>query len=178
MSDLMVLAFQTDTTRVVTLAVGSDESHVPGRRDRRLRAALPHAGASGQRRRGPRMPTRSPAKPAGRFTPGTPTLFAEMVRKMKDIDEGGSSLLDNCLILYTSYMADGGHGRNDYPAVLVGNAGGTLQAGRHLAIEKQAPVANLYVEMLNLAGVPTTSFGDSHTSELAGYLNGRLPGLV
>ena len=37
-------------------------------------------------------------------------LFAEMVAKMKAIDEGGSTLLDNSMILYTSYMADGGHG--------------------------------------------------------------------
>ena len=39
-------------------------------------------------------------------------------------------------------------------------------------------MANLYVEMLNLVGAKTDSFGDSHTSQFAGDLNGRLPGLV
>jgi hypothetical protein len=61
---------------------------------------------------------------------------------------------------------------------LVGRAGGALKPGRHVAFDKQAPVANLYVEMLNLVGIPTTSFGDSHSSQFAGDLGGRLPGLV
>ena len=77
-----------------------------------------------------------------------------MVRKMKAIDEGGSSLLDNSLLLYTSYMADGGHGRDDYPALLVGKAGGTLKTGRQIDFPRKTPVANLYVEMMNRAGVP------------------------
>ena len=51
-------------------------------------------------------------------------LFAETVRKMQELDEGGSSLLDNTVLLFTSYMADGGHGREDYPVVLAGKAGG------------------------------------------------------
>ena len=101
-----------------------------------------------------------------------------MVEKMKAIDEGGSTLLDNTMILYTSYMADGGHGPNDYPVLLAGKAGGTLKPGRHIAFEKNAPVANLYVEMLDRMGVPVDSFGDSQTSQYAGSLNGRLPGLI
>jgi hypothetical protein len=80
--------------------------------------------------------------------------------------------------MYSSYMADGGHGRDDYTLVLAGRAGGRLKTGRHLAFGEKAPMANLYVELLNLLGVPTTSFGDSHTSRYAGNLNGRLPGLV
>ena len=95
---------------------------------------------------------------------------------MKAIDEGGSSLLDNTLLLYTSYMADGGHGTHDYPAVLVGKAGGTLKTGRHLAFKPRTPVSNLYVEMLDRMGVPVKKFGESHTSEFRGY-DGRLPGL-
>ena len=103
-------------------------------------------------------------------------LFAEMVQKMAAIDEGGSTLLDNCMILYTSYMSDGGHGRRDYPNLLVGNAGGTLKIGRHLAFQPETPVANLYVEMLDRMGV-NCPFCNSLTSEKAAY-NGRLPGLV
>ena len=53
-----------------------------------------------------------------------------------------------------------------------------MKPGQHLAFDKKAPMANLYVELLNLLGVPTTSFGDSQTSRFAGSLNGRLPGLV
>ena len=71
MADLMVLAFQTDTTRVATLAVGSDEALFPGVVTvgyERHCHTLEHQGNAGR----PRTPTRSPARPAGRSTPGTP----------------------------------------------------------------------------------------------------------
>ena len=95
---------------------------------------------------------------------------------MQNIDEGGSTLLDNCMILYTSYMADGGHGIQDYPTLLVGKAQGRFKTGQHLAYPVGTPVANLYVEMLNGMGGKVGSFGDSHTAEKQAF-NGRLPGL-
>ncbi|MFT5130546.1 MAG: hypothetical protein ACI8W8_004177, partial [Rhodothermales bacterium] len=96
-------------------------------------------------------------------------LFAEMARKMANIDEGGSTLLDNSMILYTSYMSDGGHGRQDYPNLLLGNAGGSLKTGQHVACEPKTPVANLYLEMLDRMGAEASSFGNS---------TGRIPGLA
>jgi hypothetical protein len=86
-------------------------------------------------------------------------LFAAMVRTMKGIDEGGSSLLDNTMLLYTSYMADGGHGTRDYPALLVGNAGGTLSTGRQIDFKKGTSVGDLYIAMLDRMGVKVDSFG-------------------
>lgn len=177
MAALMVLAFQTDTTRVATLACGSDEALFPGVVTvgyERHCHTLEHQGNAA------RVEDADPiAREACRQIHAWYTqLFAEMVRRMKDIDEGGSTLLDNTMLLYTSYMADGGHGRDDYPAVVVGSAGGTLKTGRHVSFEKQAPMANLYVEMLDRMNVKTEKFGDSHTSRFAGNYNGRLPGLV
>ena len=96
---------------------------------------------------------------------------------MKSIDEGGSTLLDNTMMLYTSYMSNGGHGRNDYPCLLVGNAQGTLKTGRQVGFQKDTPVANLYLEMINRMGVKAERFGDSHTSSRAAY-DGKLPGLI
>jgi hypothetical protein len=174
-ADLLVLAFQTDTTRVGTIALGSDEASFPGVVTvgyERFCHTLEHRG------NGP-ADVRDPISREGlrQIHVWYTQLFAEMARKMKNIDEGGSSLLDNSLLLYTSYMADGGHGRDDYPAALVGRAGGALKGGRHLAYKPRTPVANLYVETLNLLGVPTQRFGDSHTSKHQAY-DGRLPGLV
>ena len=73
-------------------------------------------------------------------------LFAEAVRKMKAIDEGGGTLLDNCLLVYTSYMSNGGHGTEDYPYLLVGGARGTLKTGRQVTFPARTPAANLYVD--------------------------------
>ncbi|MBS0202558.1 MAG: DUF1552 domain-containing protein [Planctomycetes bacterium] len=177
MADLMVLAFQTDMTRVVTFAAGSDESMFPGVVTvgyERHCHTLEHQGNASRPEDADPIAREACRQIHAWYT----QLFAETVRKLSEIDEGGSSLLDNSLLLYTSYMSDGGHGRDDYPVVLAGQAGGTLKPGRHLAFDKKAPMSNLFVELLNLIGAPTTSFGDSHTSRFAGDLNGRLPGLI
>ena len=176
MSDLMVLAFQTDTTRVATFAVGSDEAMFPGVVTvgyEKHCHTLEHQGNAG------RVEDADPiAREACRQMHAWYTgLFAEMLRKLAAIDEGGSTLLDNSQILYTSYMADGGHGTRDYPTLLCGRAGGTLQPGRHLAFGKNTPVANLYVEMLARMGDKSGEFGNSKTSKNAAF-SGRLPGLV
>jgi hypothetical protein len=175
-ADMQVLAFQTDTTRVATVAAGSDESMFPGVVTvgyERHCHTLEHQGNASRPEDADPIAREACRQIHAWYT----MLFAETVQKLAAIDEGGSSLLNNCALLYTSYMADGGHGRDDYPVILAGRAGGKLVGGRHLAFEK-APLANLYVELLNLLGVPTETFGDSHTSRFAGSLNGRLPGLV
>jgi hypothetical protein len=176
LSDLMVLAFQTDTTRVCTFAMGSDEAQFPGVVTvgyERHAHTLEHQGNAD------RVEHADPiAREACRQIHAWYTqAFADMVRRMKSIDEGGSSLLDNTMLLYTSYMADGGHGRDDYPVCLAGRAGGTLKTGRQVTFKKKTPAANLYAEMLDRMGAKVDSFGDSKTSKHAAY-DGRLPGLA
>lgn len=174
MSDLMVLAFQTDTTRVITLALGDDGAMFPGVvtvGSEQHCHTLEHLGG------GPKEHCDPIAREAMRQILAWYTeTFAETVRKLREIDEGGSSLLDNCMLLYTSYMAHGGHGTSDYPALLIGKAGGTLKTGRHLAFPENTPMSNLYLEMLERMQVKVDSFGESHTSKHAAY-DGRLPGL-
>jgi hypothetical protein len=176
MSDLMVLAFQTDTTRVCTFSCGSDEAHFPGVVTVGYEThchTLEHQGNAGRVEDADPISREALRQIHSWYT----KLFAEMVRKMQAIDEGGSSLLDNSMLLYTSYMADGGHGTRDYPVALVGKAGGTLKPGRHIAYKDKTPGANLYVELLNRMGVKTNKFGENLTSQYRAY-DGRLPGLM
>jgi hypothetical protein len=56
-------------------------------------------------------------------------------------------------------MADGGHGTRDYPALLVGKAGGTLRTGRQVDFPKGTSMGNLYVAMLDRMGAKVDSFG-------------------
>lgn len=177
MSDMLVLAFQTDTTRVVTLAAGSDESMFPGVVTvgyERHCHTLEHQGNASRPEDADPIAREACRQIHAWYT----QLFAETVAKLQAIDEGGRSLLDNSLLLYTSYMADGGHGRDEYPVVLAGRARGALTPGRHVQFAEKAPMSNLYVELLNLCGLPTETFGDSATSTYAGKWNSRLPGLV
>jgi len=176
MSDLMVLAFQTDATRVMTMVpdsagVGSFPGVVTVGTERNYHV-LQHNGNG-------RPDSRDPiAREACRQIHEWQTsIFAEMLRKMKAIDEGGTSLLDNSMLLYTSYMANGGHHKHDYPVALFGKAKGSLKPGRHIAYEDRTPMSNLYVEMLERMGDTNGEFGESRTSPKAQY-NGRLPGLV
>ena len=176
MADLMVLAFQTDSSRVCLFACGSDEANFPGVITvgyERHCHTLEHQGNADRPENADPIAREALRQIHAWYT----MLFAEMVKKMKAIDEGGSTLLDNTLLLYTSYMADGGHGMSDYPVVLAGGAGGTLKPGRHLAFKPKTPMANLYLEIADRFGMKLPSFGESHTSAHRSY-DGRLPGLT
>lgn len=176
MTDLMVLAFQTDTTRVCSLGLGSDGALFPGvvtvGREYHAHTLEHHGNAR-------RVEDADPVAREGcrQIHAWYTKFFAEAVEKMKNIDEGGFSLLDNTMLLYTSYMADGGHGRKNYPVLLAGNAGGSLNTGRHIAYQEDTPVANLYVEVLDRLGDTRGEFGNSKTSTKAAY-DGRLPDLA
>lgn len=176
MSDLWVLAFQTDSTRVATLAVGADDAMFPGVVTVGYEShchTLEHQGNAGRPEDADPISREALRQIHMWYT----SLFAEAILKMKSIDEGAGSLLDNSLIMYTSYMADGGHGTEDYPILLAGQAGGTLNTGRQLSFPKNTPVSNLYVEILDRMGVKVDAFGESDTSKHQRF-NGRLPGLV
>jgi hypothetical protein len=175
MSDLLILAFQTDTTRVATFAAGG-----PGMYHGVVTVGTERHGHTLDHNGGFASPEQAEpiAREACRQKHEWMTrIFSKTVTKMKAIDEGGSTLLDNSRVLYTSYMADGGHGRNEIPALLLGKAGGRLRTGQHLRVEPGTPVANLYCEMLNIMGVPTKEFGENLTAKTVRY-DGRLPGLV
>jgi len=175
MVDLLVLALQTDTTRVATLAMGSDEASFPGVVTvgyERHAHTLQHQGNSHRVEDADPIAREACRQIHAWYT----TMFAELIARMKTLDEGGSSMLDNSMVLYTSYMADGGHGRHDYPVLLCGKAGGALKPGRVIRYKDKTPVSNLYAEMLNRMGVPTEKFGDNQTSEHRQY-DGRLPDL-
>lgn len=176
MADLMVLAFQTDTTRVCAMGVGSDEALFPGvvtvGYEYHMHT-LEHQGNAARVEEADPISREGCRQVHAWYT----QLFAQMVEKMRAIDEGGSTLLDNCMLLYTSYMANGGHGQQNYPVLLAGRAGGTLRTGRHLAFQQDTPMANLYLEMVTRMGDTSSEFGNSRTAKKAAY-NGRLPDLV
>ena len=125
MADLLVLAFQTDTTRVATVAIGSDEALFPGVVTvgyERHCHTLEHRGNAGRPEEADPIAREGLRQVHAWYT----KLVAEMAAKMQKIDEGGSRLLDNSLLLFTSYMSDGGHGTQRLPGG--GAAGG--QGGR------------------------------------------------
>lgn len=164
MADMLVLAFQTDTTRVSTFVLANEGSNRPysfidvsdGHHD------LSHHGRNAEKQ----------AKIAkiNRFHL---EQFAYMIGRLKSIKEGDGTLLDNCMIAYGSGIGDGNrHNHNDLPVLLLGKGGGTIKTGRHLMFEKEknTPLANLWMSILDRVGVTDVEkLGDS---------NGRLPELA
>jgi hypothetical protein len=76
------------------------------------------------------------------------------------VKEGDGTLLDNCMVVYGSGIADGNaHTHHDLPVLLAGRGGGTLTPGRHVRFAKDTPMTNLYLAMLERMGAATERLG-------------------
>lgn len=153
MYDLMVLAFQGDLTRVSTFVVANEGSNraypfidVPdGHHD------LSHHGGNAEKQAKIRLINRFHV-----------TQFAYFLEKLKTVAEGERTLLDNSMILYGSGLGDGNaHNHDNLPILLAGSGGNTIQTGRHIRYEKETPLNNLYLSMLDRVESSVEGLGDS-----------------
>ncbi len=92
-------------------------------------------------------------------------LIARLVKKLQAVPEGDGTMFDNTLVVYLSDGAEGHHSRCwEWPAVLVGDLGGKLKAGRYLELpghgaKDHKHIGNLYTTLLNAAGDKRETFG-------------------
>lgn len=153
MFDLMCLAFQTDTTRISTLLIAYDGSN----------RTFPDLGiGEGHHYLTHNQREAELAEKVAKIDQFYVSRLARFLKKMADTEDiDGKSLLDNSMIVYGGAIADGNrHTHANLPVILAGSAGGQIPTGRYLQASAQ-PMANLFVEMLNIAGIPTEKFGDS-----------------
>ncbi len=93
---------------------------------------------------------------------------AYFLKRLKSLDEGGKSLLDNSMVMFGSGIKCGNrHLERDLPIALAGGGKGTLKGGRRLKFAPETPLCNLYLSMLDRMGIQEKSFGDS-TGQLSG----------
>jgi hypothetical protein len=86
-----------------------------------------------------------------------------MMDKMALIDEGGSSLLDNTLMLFGAGMSQGNtHSGSNIPILLAGKAGGAMKTGRHIQTAKNTQHSNFLLSVLQKMGVDRERFGMSN----------------
>ncbi len=158
MFDLMMLAFQTDTTRISTFLLAHDGSN---RSFKHIGVSEGHHSLSHHRNDEKKI-----AKLAkiDRFYV---QQFASFLKKLKNAREvDGSSLLDHCMIVYGSGISDGNrHNHHDLPALLAGGSAAGLKVGRHASF-KDVPMTNLFLALLDRMGVEAEALGDS-TGKLA-----------
>jgi hypothetical protein len=153
MADMLVLAYQMDLTRVSTFMVASDGS------DRVYRTLGISEGHHTISHHGNNKEKIDLLRKIDKFHL---EQFAYFLKRLSEIKEGEKSLLDNSMVLFGCGIGDGNrHNHNDLPVLLAGRAGGGITPGRHLKYEKNTPLCNLYVSMLDRMGVKVDRFGDS-----------------
>ena len=159
MCDMMVLAFQTDRTRIATLMLadaGSNRSY------RHIDIAEGHHELSHHRGDAAKH---AKIREINRFHVAQLSYF---LQRLKAIPDGDGSLLDNSMICYGSGLSDGDrHNNENLPVLVAGRGGGTIDAGRHIRVSSETPMCNLLLSMLDRFGTPVDYLGDS-TGRLSG----------
>ncbi|MCW2349316.1 MULTISPECIES: DUF1552 domain-containing protein [unclassified Sphingobium] len=155
MFDLQVLAWQTELTRISTLMLAvensnriypgsgvmesfhplSHHSNVPANKDRLAQLNAYHV-----------------------------SMFGYLLEKMASTPDGNGSLLDNSILMWGSGMSDSNvHNHGPLPIVVAGGGSGKIAGKRHISggVGKDRPLSNLLLSILQKAGAPVESFGDS-----------------
>jgi hypothetical protein len=156
MYDVIHLALQTDSTRVVTLSIDQSGAVPPISGVTEGYHSLSHHGMDPEMIDQLRLVERAELR-----------AFAGLLRRLKQTPEPGGRLLDATMVLYGSNLGNASsHDTSNLPILL---AGGGFAHGQHLAFERKnnRPLANLYVSMLQRFGVEADRFGSS-TGTLSG----------
>ena len=150
MADLVVLGFQTDTTRITTLKLNNDHSSLRFPNlgvDYMIHHLLSHSDTADWLM--------------------VNQFFVEQVayiaRKLDSIQEGSKTLLDNTMLMYCSSMMSGNHNNDELPVVVLGGAGGRIQGGRVLNYREkpERQMCRLYLSMLDKMNLHPKEFGDA-----------------
>jgi hypothetical protein len=160
MFGMMLLAFQTDSTRVATFLLANEGSN---RAFPEIGIPEGHHFLSHHRNQKDMM---DKVAEIDLFYMQQFAAFLEKLEATKDVD--GSSMLHNSMIVYGSGNADGNrHTHVNLPVILAGAGGGALNPGRHVKFDGQ-PMSNLFLSMADRLGVQGLArFGDS-TQRLTG----------
>ena len=160
MFDMQALAFQTDSTRVITFQIGREQSG----------ATYPQIGVSDSHHPiSHHGGDRQKIAALQRINAYHVSLLGYFLDRLAATDDGEGSVLDNAVILYGSALSEGNrHDSRNLPLLLAGGAGGRIEGGRHLRYPARTQrLTNLQLTLLNMLGVPAEKFGDSTGEQLA-----------
>lgn len=155
MCDILVLGFQTDTTRLATLKLNNDHSSL----------RFPNLGVDYMIHH---LLSHSDTEDWLKVNQFFVQQVAYIAKKLDGIREGDRTLLDNTLLMYCSSMMTGNHNNDQLPVIVVGGGGGRVQGGRVLDYtgKPNRQMCSLYLSMMDKFNVRLDRFGDS-TERLA-----------
>ncbi|MBL8813456.1 MAG: DUF1552 domain-containing protein [Planctomycetaceae bacterium] len=150
MCDILVLAFQTDATRICTLKLNNDHSSLRFPNlgvDYMIHHLLSHQESEDWLK-------------VNRFFI---EQLAYIAQKLDAVQEGERTALDNSAIMYCSSMLTGSHDATKLPVVILGRAGGKLETGRVLDYldKPNRKMCSLYLSLMDKFGIQKSEFGDS-----------------
>jgi len=150
MCDIMILAFQTDSTRFCTLKFNNDISSL-----RFTNLGLGHIIHH--------LLSHQESDDWLKVNQFFVSQVAYIARRLNETQEGDRTLLDNSVLLFCSSMLTGNHDASQLPVVLLGGAGGQLVTGRVLDYldRPNRKMSSLYLSLAAKFGVPLEQFGDS-----------------
>jgi hypothetical protein len=155
MCDILVLGFQTDTTRITTLKLNNDHSSL----------RFPHLGVDYMIHH---LLSHSDTADWLKVNQFFVEQLAYIANKLDAIQEGERTALDNSMLLFCSSMLTGGHDASQLPVVMLGGGGGKIRTGRVLDYSGQSnrQMCRLYLSLMDKMNVRMDKFGDA-TERLA-----------
>jgi hypothetical protein len=150
MSDLLVLAFQTDTTRICTLKLNNDHGTL----------RFPHIGVDYMIHHLLSHTDNADWLKVNQFFL---EQMAYIARRLDGIQEGPRTALDNTMLMLCSSMLTGHHNATQLPVVMLGGAGGRIKGGRNLDYLKNPnrQMSRLFMSMMDKMNVRPKTFGDA-----------------
>ena len=150
MSDILVLAFQTDTTRVCTLKLNNDHGTL----------RFPHLGVDYMIHH---LLSHSDTDDWLKVNQFFLEQMAYIAGRLDAIQEGERTALDNSMLMLCSSMMTGHHDASQLPVVMLGRAGGQIQGGQNLDYSGQSDrqMCRLYLSMMDKMGITLGQFGDA-----------------
>ena len=154
MYDLMTLAFQTDSTRLATYQIGNMAGGLADK--------FPSLLGFGQNMHNLAHGWNKPGgiEALGKWDRFLTEQVAYFINRLKTIQEGEHTLLDNTMVLYGTSNSRT-HDNTNYPLVFAGGKAMGFRHGRFLKFSEKTPFANVHATVLNRLGVPAESFADS-----------------
>ncbi len=151
MSDILVLAFQTDTTRVCTLKLNNDHGTL----------RFPHIGVDYMAHH---LLSHNDNDDWLKVNQFFLEQMAYIARRMDAIKEGERTLLDNSMLMLCSSMITGHHDANQLPVVMLGRGGGRIKGGQNLDYlgKPDRQMSRLFLSMMDKMEVRPKIFGDAY----------------
>lgn len=154
MNQLMTLAFQCDSTRVISFMLANAGSN----------RSYEFLGVSGGHHElSHHQDLQENFDKLTQIATWEIERFASLLSMLDAVEDvDGNTMLDNSLVFLSSEISDGNwHNHDDLPVLLAGSAGGVFATGRHIAFPDSPSLAKLFITMLNAVGVDVSSFGDA-----------------